>query len=131
MPAKFLNAWGYQGDAMRLPVANVDEASAFYVDKLGFAIASRTDQPERQIVLERADVKIAINESGGDPEQDGVAFEVSDVQAVFDEFRSRGLDLDPSKIHVEKRDNGSEWRVFFVVAPDGLCFWLGEKLTSA
>ena len=128
MPVTFLNAWGYQGDAMTLPVANVDESAAFYVEKMGFTIESRSEKPHRQIVLARPDVKMAINENGGDPTQDGVAFEVSDSQAVLNEFRSRGLDLDPAKLHVERRDNGSEWRVFFVVAPDGLCFWLGEKL---
>jgi catechol 2,3-dioxygenase-like lactoylglutathione lyase family enzyme len=128
MSLKFLNAWGYQGGAMNLPVANVDDSASFYVEKMGFAIESRTDEPHKRIVLATADVHMAINENGGDPTQDGVAFEVSDAEAALAEFRSRGLELDPSKLHVERRDNGTEWRVFFVVAPDGLCFWLGEKM---
>jgi catechol 2,3-dioxygenase-like lactoylglutathione lyase family enzyme len=128
MTAKFLNAWGYQGDVMSLPVARVDESAPFYTEKMGFTVESRTDDPHPRVVLSRDDIRMAINENGGDPTQDGIAFEVSDASTVLDEFRSRGLDLDPSKLHVERRDNGSEWRVFFVVAPDGLCFWLGEKL---
>jgi catechol 2,3-dioxygenase-like lactoylglutathione lyase family enzyme len=128
MSLKFLNAWGYQGDAMNLPVANVDESAEFYVEKMGFTIKSRIDEPYKRIVLARPDVLMAINENGGDPTQDGVAFEVSDVESALSEFRSRGLDLDPSKLQVERRKDSTEWRMFFVVAPDGLCFWLGEKI---
>jgi hypothetical protein len=28
---------------------------------------------------------------------------------------------------IEKRDDGSSWRVFYVVAPGGLCYWIGER----
>ncbi|MBV9241797.1 MAG: VOC family protein [Acidobacteria bacterium] len=129
MAAKFLNAWGYQGDAMKLPVADVDTSATFYTERMGFTIESRSEVPHKTVILARPDVRIAINENGGDPEQDGVAFQVEDVQAVFDEFRTNGLDLDPTKIKIEQREDGSEWRVFFVVAPDGLCFWIGEKVT--
>jgi hypothetical protein len=41
------------------------------------------------------------------------------------EFRSNGLTKELSAIDVEQRDTGA-WRVFYVVAPDGLCYWFGE-----
>lgn len=122
----FKNAWGYQGDATALPVANVDEAVPFYTEVMGFEIVSRRDSPQRSILLARPNVQMQINENGGDPTQDGVAFEVADVEAVMDEFNRNGMSKQRSEIDIEKNDSGT-WRVFYVVAPDGLCFWLGEK----
>ncbi len=126
LKAEFLNAWGYQGDAMALPVANVDEAVPFYTDVMGFAIVSRSETPHRSILLSRPNVQMQIAENGGDPSQDGCAFEVTDVEALLDEFKNNGLAKEPSDIDIEKNKNGT-WRVFYVVAPDGLCFWFGEK----
>jgi len=28
---------------------------------------------------------------------------------------------------METREDGSQWKVFFVVAPDGLCYWFGQR----
>ena len=126
MQTLFKNAWGYQGNAMALPVANVDEAVPLYTDVLGFEIVSRNDSPHRSILLARPDVQMQINENGGDPTQDGCAFEVTDVEAVMDEFNLNGMSKERSEIDIEKNENGT-WRVFYVVAPDGLCYWIGEK----
>jgi len=129
MTATFKNAWGYQGDAMSLPVANIDASIPFYTDIMGFEVVSRDDAEPRSVVLGRSEIEMALVENGGDPEQDGCAFQVDNVEAVFDEFRSNGLS-NLSACKLEKRDDGSTWKVFFVVAPDGLCFWLGERLPS-
>lgn len=126
MPTLFKNAWGYQGDAMALPVANVDEAVPFYTDVLGFEVISRNDSPIRSILLARPNVQMQINENGSDPTQDGCAFEVTDVETALNEFKGNGLAKELSDIAIEKNDGGS-WRVFFIIAPDGLCFWIGEK----
>ena len=135
MAGKLKTAWGYKGDNMNLPVADVDGAVSFYETKLGFSIESRGTDPQKFAVLERDGIKMRIVENGGDPTQDGCAFQVENVDALFDEFKANGLsDRDRSvgsiskELNTEKRDDGSEWRVFFVVAPDGLCYWFGEKL---
>ena len=135
--AKFKNAWGYQGDNMNLPVADLAAAVPFYERVMGFRLESQTDGPPRSCVLERDGIRIGLAENGGDPEQDGCAFEVDDIEAVHEEFRtsdagSNAPDLEKkgsisSDIKVEKRGDGSSWRVFFVIAPDGLCYWLGER----
>ena len=130
MKATFKNAWGYQGDAMNLPVADIDASIPFYTDIMGFEVISRSDAAPRSVVLGRPDIQMGLAENGGDPEQDGCAFQVDDVEAVFDEFKSNGLKKEISKFDIEKRDDGSSWKVFFVVAPDGLCFWLGERLSA-
>jgi len=128
MKATFKNAWGYQGDAMNLPVTDIDASIPFYTDIMGFEVISRSDAAPRSAVLERPDIQMGLSENGGDPEQDGCAFQVDDVEAVFDEFRSNGLEKEISEFSIETRKDGSSWKVFFVVAPDGLCFWLGERL---
>jgi catechol 2,3-dioxygenase-like lactoylglutathione lyase family enzyme len=119
-------AFGYQGDNMHLPVADLEAAIPFYESILGFRVVSRSQTPHKSAVLARDEVQIGLEENGGDPTQDGCAFHVRDLHAVFDEFRARGLQKERSDISVEQRD-GAAWNVFFVVAPDGLCYWFGER----
>jgi lactoylglutathione lyase len=119
-------AFGYQGDNMHLPVADLDGAIPFYESVLGFRVLSRSETPHKSAVLARDEVRIGLEENGGDPTQDGCAFHVRGIQSLFDEFRARGLPKGPADLIVEQRD-GAAWDVFFVVAPDGLCYWFGER----
>ena len=123
-------AFGYQGDAMALPVADVDAAMSFYESILGFRVASRASAPCKSAVLERDNVRMALAENGGDPTQDGCAFHVTNLDALYAEFAARGLKKNDPVFGVE-RHGDADWRVFYVVAPDGLCFWFGERQTSA
>jgi catechol 2,3-dioxygenase-like lactoylglutathione lyase family enzyme len=122
MAAKLLEAWGYQGDAMALPVDDVNTSAAYYVDKLGFEI---TDRAEGCVVLKRAGLQMAINENGGDPTQDEVAFLVDDVNQLHKELTKRKAEK-LGEIKAATRDDG-DYQVFFLAAPDGLCFWFGQK----
>jgi len=122
-------AFGYQDNAMALPVADVDSAVPFYERVLGFRVASRTNTPPRTVVLERDRVQMALTENGGDPTQDGCAFHVTNVEALFEEFKANGLPKDEPNFGIEQMD-GADWKVFYVVAPDGLCFWFGERQQS-
>jgi len=54
-------------------------------------------------------------------------FEVDNVEAALEEIVARGLKKELSEIGVEKHGETS-WKVFYVVAPDGLCYCIGEKL---
>ena len=119
-------AFGYQGDNMNLPVADVTAAVPFYEDVLGFSVVSHSDSPVPSAVLARDNVQIRLVENGGDPTQDGCAFHVRGVEALLSEFNSRGLNKPPSALDREEMD-GEAWRVFYVVAPDGLCYWFGER----
>ncbi|HKX84433.1 MAG TPA: VOC family protein [Pyrinomonadaceae bacterium] len=127
MKAKLLSAYGYQGDAMNLPVADIDSAASFYIDVMGFRIESRSQAPNNSIVLERDNVRMALAENGGDPSQDGCAFHVDSVEALWQEFKSNGLQKELPDFSTENHGENS-FKVFYVVAPDGLCFWFGEKL---
>ena len=119
-------AFGYQGDNMNLPVLDLEAALPFYETVLGFQVQSRSDTPHKSAVLARDGVQIRLAENGGDSSQDGVAFHVNDLEALLREFSTKGLKQDLSAIDVERHDDVA-WRVFYVVAPDGLCYWFGER----
>jgi catechol 2,3-dioxygenase-like lactoylglutathione lyase family enzyme len=119
-------AFGYQGNNLALPVPSVPDAIPFYEEKLGFTVVSRAEGPQRSAVLARDAVRIGLVESGGDPAQDGCAFHVRGLDALLAEFQASGLDKKASDVGTEHR-NGAAWKVFYVVAPDGLCYWFGEK----
>lgn len=130
MKAEFKSAWGYQGNNLNLPVANLDAAIPFYESVMGFSVSSRSDSPHRSAILARDGIEIGLAENGGDPTQDGCAFEVDNVERAFAELKSNGLQKEISEFSFEKRGQ-TQWKVFFVVAPDGLCYWLGERQPAA
>jgi lactoylglutathione lyase len=118
-------AFGYQGDNMSLPVSNLDAALPFYESVLGFRVTSRDDTP-RSAVLSRDAVQMRLAENGGDSSQDGCAFRVKGLEELFAEFQAHGLGKEKTDFDVEDH-GGASWRVFYVVAPDGLCYWFGER----
>jgi lactoylglutathione lyase len=119
-------AFGYQGDNMNLPVRDVAAALPFYETVLGFRVVSRTTTPLNKAVLARDDVQIGIAENGGDSAQDGCAFHTRDLEALFAEFKATGLQKELSEFDIEEH-GGAAWKVFYIVAPDGLCYWFGER----
>jgi lactoylglutathione lyase len=120
-------AFGYQGDNMNLPVADVVAALPFYETILGFRVVSRDTAPHKSAVLARNNVQMRLAENGGDSSQDGCAFHVNDLASLFAEFKANGLRKELSDFSVEEHD-GASWQVFYIVAPDGLCYWFGEAV---
>jgi lactoylglutathione lyase len=119
-------AFGYQGDHMNLPVVDVAVALPFYETILGFHVVSRSETPHKSAVLERDRVQMRLVENGGDSSQDGCAFHVTNLESLFAEFKANGLQKELSEFGLE-RHGDADWRVFYVVAPDGLCYWFGER----
>lgn len=120
-------AFGYQGNNMQLPVKDVAAAVPFYETVLGFQVLSRSDAPpHNSAVLARDQVQIGLVENGGDPTQDGCAFHVTDLASLFAEFNANGLNKELSEFGTESHGDAA-WKVFYVVAPDGLCYWFGER----
>ena len=124
MTAAFLTAAPYADDAMNLPVENVDAAIPYYEKTFGFRVVSRQDAPHRSVILARDNIQIGLAENGGDPTQEGCFFEVDNVAAAFEEIK--GKPPTDSDFRVDKFGDTS-FRVFFEVAPDGLCYMLGER----
>lgn len=133
MPPLFKTAWGYQGNAMDLPVADVAKAVPLYEQMMSFRLEETSDDPVRSATLRRDDVTIRLVENGGDATQDGCAFQVEGVDELCAEFKANGLMPDgkdgsiSAEIKIERRSDGTSSRVFYIVAPDGLCYWLGER----
>lgn len=118
-------AWPYQKDRMNLPVNDLGAALPFYEKTMGFHVVSRTDTPYKSATLARDEIQVGFAENGGDPTQDGCFFEVDDVALAFAELKANGL----AKEHPDfgwQRHGDVNWKVFFVVAPDGLCYCYGE-----
>ena len=123
MKATFKRVVPYADDAMNLPVADIEAAIPFYEQTMGFRVVRRDDSPHRRAVLARDDIQIALAENGGDPTQEGCYFEVDDLEAAFEEIKGRKPA--DSDIKIQTRGESSQ-RVFFIVAPDGLCYMLGQ-----
>jgi lactoylglutathione lyase len=126
MKAVFKGAWPYQDDKMNLPVANVDQAVPFYETVMGFQVESRSDSPHKAAVLSRDNIQIGLAENGADSSQDGAFFEVDDVEKAFAELRANGFQKEDPDFSIDEHSDG-RWKVFFVIAPDGLCYCLGER----
>ena len=123
----FKTASPYLQDAMNLPVENLEEAIPFYETILGFQVVSRQDAPCKSAILARDDIQIGLAENGGDPTQEGCFFEVDDVEAAFNELKNKGLQNDDPNYRIDQHGDKS-FRIFFVIAPDGLCYCLGQQV---
>jgi predicted enzyme related to lactoylglutathione lyase len=126
MKALFKTASPYADDAMNLPVQNVDAAIPYYEKVFSFRVMSRQDAPYKSVILSRDNIQIGLAENGGDPTQEGCFFEVDDVETAFAELKSNGLEKEEAGFRIDRYGDTS-WKVFFVVAPDGLCYCLGER----
>jgi len=122
--AVFKRAAPYGDDAMNLPVADVDAAIPYYERTFGFRVVSRSEVPHKSVALARDDIRIGLAENGGDPTQEGCFFEVDNIDAAFEEIK--GKVPAESDFRLDKFGDKS-WRVFFEVAPDGLCYMLGQR----
>ncbi len=126
MKAIYLTAAPYAKDSMNLPVADLEAAIPFYETIMGFELVSRKDSPFKSAVLGRDGIQIGLAENGGDPTQEGCFFEVDDAGAAFAELKSNGLEREQADFRIDQYGDTS-YKVFFVVAPDGLCYCLGER----
>jgi catechol 2,3-dioxygenase-like lactoylglutathione lyase family enzyme len=127
MKAEFRKAAPYADDAMNLPVESVEAAIPFYTSVLGFRLVSREQSPLQRAVLARDDIQIGLAENGGDPTQEGCFFEVDDAEAAFEELKTNGLPNEEANFRIDKHGERS-FKVFFVIAPDGLCYCIGQRL---
>jgi catechol 2,3-dioxygenase-like lactoylglutathione lyase family enzyme len=124
---RFKAAFPYRKDVLALPVTDVDTASQWYCAHFGMREVERFDAPVRTVILERDGTRIGFAINGGDPAQDGAAVLVSNIQGLKAELEAKGADV--GNWRVDERD-GKRFQVFFVVAPDGLCYYLHEPLSQ-
>lgn len=125
--ASFRAAFPYQDDVLALPVSNAQEAAAWYSQNFGMHEVERGSEPNPFVILERDGVKIGFAENGGDPTQDGAAVLVTEIAELRTELESRGVNL--SDWRVDEHE-GKQLKVFFVTAPDGLCYYFHEPVDT-
>ncbi len=80
------------------------------------------------MILERDGTRIGFAINGGDASQDGAAVLVSGIQKLKEEFEAKGLKV--GNWRVDER-NGQKLQVFFVIAPDGMCYYFHEPIDEA
>ena len=117
----------YRDDILALPVTDLDVASDWYCRHFGMTEVERQDTPNPAVILERDSVRIGFAINGGDPSQEGAAIRVDDINGIKRQLESNGIEV--ANIRVDER-NGEKFNVFFVVAPDGLCYYFNEPVTD-
>ena len=118
-------AYAFQDDVLALPVEDIDRAAAWYGARFGLREVERRDEPVPTVILERDGVQMGFAINGGDASNDGAAILVNDIQRARDELEANGVET--GNWRVDERDDG-KFRVFFVVAPDGLCHYFHQPV---
>jgi catechol 2,3-dioxygenase-like lactoylglutathione lyase family enzyme len=123
----FKSASPYQNDVLALPVTDLDTASSWYSRHFGMTEIERRQAPVPTVILERDGTRLGFAVNGGDASQDGAAIRVTNIEQIKDELQSNGVTV--GNCRVDER-NGQKLRVFFVVAPDGLCYYFHEPIDA-
>ncbi|MCY4112937.1 MAG: VOC family protein [Chloroflexi bacterium] len=121
----FEAAYPFQDDVLALPVTDLDTASEWYSRSFGLSEAERRDSPVPTVLMERDGVRLGFAVNGGDASVDGAAILVSDIHRARQELEANGVAIANSR--VDERD-GQKFQVFFVVAPDGLCWYFHQPV---
>ena len=122
---EFKAAFPFQQDVLGLPVTDLDAASEWYSRHFGMIEVERREDPVPTVILERNDTRIGFSVNGGDASQDGAAILIRNIQGMKEELKSRGVEI--GNWRIDERD-GQKLQVFFVVAPDGLCYYFHEPI---
>lgn len=118
-------AFPFAEDVLALPVKDLDVAVDWYGNAFKLVEVERKDDPNPTVIMARDDTKIGFAINGGDPTQDGAAILVTDIERAKAEIEANGIET--ANWRIDERD-GERFQVFFVVAPDGLCFYFHQPI---
>ncbi|MXY95344.1 MAG: VOC family protein [Caldilineaceae bacterium SB0670_bin_27] len=118
-------AFPYAEDVLALPVEDIDRASSWYQEMFGLKEVERLDDPVPAVILERDGVRIGFAINGGDASNDGAAILVTDIHKARRELEGKGIEI--GNWRVDEND-GQKLQVFFVIAPDGLCYYFHQPI---
>ena len=124
----FQSASPYQEDVLALPVEDLDTAAQWYSRHFGMVEVERRESPVPTVVLERDGMRLGFAINGGDASQDGAAIRVDNIGQIKDELEANGVSI--GNWRIDERD-GQKLQEFFVVAPDGLCYYFHEPIDPA
>lgn len=123
----FEAAFPYADDVLALPVEDIDQASKWYQNVFGLKEVERRDDPVPAVILERDGVRIGFAVNGGDASNDGAAILVTDIHRARQEVEDKGVEI--GNWRVDEND-GQKLQVFFVIAPDGLCYYFHQPIEA-
>ena len=125
--AVFESAFPYGDDIMALPVADLDAAVDWYGRHFAMVEVERKSEPTPTVIMERDRVRIGFSVNGRDSSQEGAGIRVNDIHAARSELESTGVNI--GNWRVDEQD-GLRFEVFFVVAPDGLCYYFHQQIAA-
>ena len=112
-------------DPLYLPVSNVEQSLPFYQHYLACSIVSQENQPYKVVVLKRDQVRLGLTENGGNPQEHSCVITVNDLDGLYQELHTHQLDLSAIR---QETHNDQHLRIFFLRAPDGLCFCFSQRV---
>ena len=121
----FKAARPYQDDVLALPVEDLDQAANWYANALGLTEVERRDDPVPTVIMQRDGIQIGFAINGGDASNDGAAILVTDIDRARRELEASGLSVGESRIDDH---GGQKMSVFFLIAPDGLCYYFHQPI---
>ena len=121
----FIEVSAYTGSILELPVKDISAASAWYQKHFGMKEVERGGASVPKVIMERDGTRIGFAENGGDSSQNGAAISVKGIDDIQSEIESTGANI--ANRRVDERE-GKKFNVFFVVAPDGLCYYFNEEI---
>ena len=123
----FVAAFPFADDVLALPVADISQAVKWYGHAFGLKEIERRESPLPAVIMERDGLQIGFAVNGGNAEDEGAAILVTDIQQARNELEAKGINT--VNWRVDERD-GEKFQVFFVVAPDGLCFYFHQPIDA-
>lgn len=127
MKPVFQSASPYQDNILALPVTDLEATSKWYCTHFGMSEVERLEHPIPTVILKRDHTSLGFAINNGDPSQAGAAILVSNIEPLKAEFKTRGTPI--GNCRIDERD-GKKYDVFFVVAPDGLCYYFYEPFSE-
>ncbi|MCY4062222.1 MAG: VOC family protein [Chloroflexi bacterium] len=124
----YVAAYPFTDDVLNLPVKDIKMTAEWYSDAFGLLEVERRESPLPAVMMERDDVRLGFAVNGGDASQEGAAILVTDIHRARDELEAKGVET--AAWRVDERD-GKKFQVFFVVAPDGLCYYFHQPIEDA
>ena len=118
-------AYPFAKDVLALPVEDIERAVAWYGPRFGLVEVDRGAAPVPTVIMERDGVRIGFAVNGGDASSEGAAILVTDIHRARRELEANGVTI--ANWRVDERE-GKKYQVFFVVAPDGLCYYFHQPI---
>ena len=125
--ARFEKAYPYQKDGVALPVTDLDAASDWYSRHFGMTEVEQCDRPVPTVILGTSETaRGSVSPStAATRRRMAPPCRVTNIREVKAQLESNGATVGNWRVDEHE---GQKLQVFFVVAPDGLCYYFHEPI---